>query len=471
MLFSNPFAQTPHVCGTPAEKSAFLVDYQAGVYDDYPMPRMDQMVLPIKVHITGEDDGTGYTPLSQIGRALRHMNIAMEQYDMQFFVQGDVHYIDNSLWHNHEFFFDGADMMTENNVPGAINIYFCADAAGNCGYFSPGRDAIAMNDDCVDEINHTLGHEVGHFLSLPHTFVGWEGTTYDDSQPTPNEIGGRGVELTDGSNCEQSADGFCDTPPDYLSFRWSCNADGVSFQEQFDPSGESFNSDGSLIMSYSTGECRNAFSQEQVDAMRANVNIIRPELLDHNRKFKTIPPCGQVKLSSPGFRDSLFFDEARLTWDAIRDVDYYTLQVSTNFNFSDLVIETTLQDTFYEITNLEFNKNYFWRVSAYAAHAPCHQPSSFSVFSISPFSSTADVAFEDEWTCYFDGNDLVVGLGHRMLDDSQLTIYDIKGRQCHSMIVESALTRTTLPHLSNGAYIVRIVSRQQQASKMLIKYD
>mgnify|MGYP000043822657 FL=1 len=52
------------------------------------------------------------------------------------------------------------------------------------------------------------------------------------------------VEKVDGSNCEYAADGFCDTPPDYLAYRWTCNqSTGTSFGTMLDPNGESFKSD------------------------------------------------------------------------------------------------------------------------------------------------------------------------------------------------------------------------------------
>ena len=64
------------------------------------------------------------------------------------------------------------------------------------------------------------------------------------------------------------ATAFCDTSPDYLNFRWSCNEDSESYQLQTDPDGVNFRSDGTLIMSYSNDECANRFSEEQISAMQ-----------------------------------------------------------------------------------------------------------------------------------------------------------------------------------------------------------
>ena len=57
------------------------------------------------------------------------------------------------------------------------------------------------------------------------------------------------VEKMDGSNCHYAADGFCDTSPDYIDYRWPCNDNLESNVTQMDPNGETFQSDGSLFMS------------------------------------------------------------------------------------------------------------------------------------------------------------------------------------------------------------------------------
>ena len=76
------------------------------------------------------------------------------------------------------------------------------------------------------------------------------------------------VERVDGVNCDIAGDGFCDTPADYLNYRWNCNNQGLSNVTQTDPLGEKLKSDGSLIMSYSSDVCSYRFSEEQIAAMQ-----------------------------------------------------------------------------------------------------------------------------------------------------------------------------------------------------------
>lgn len=120
---------------------------------------------------------------------------------------------------------DGEDMMDENNVDDLLNVYFVSDPAGNCGYFSPSDNGVAVAKSCAMPGGTTIAHEFGHFFSLPHTFYGWEYGIPDDEDQ----------EWVNGANCNSAADGFCDTPPDYLDYRWNCPG-----PLQTDPNGDTF---------------------------------------------------------------------------------------------------------------------------------------------------------------------------------------------------------------------------------------
>ena len=298
LLSAQLVAQTPHPCGTTEGRSKWLIDYQNGMY---PVNRSadEWLIVPMYVHITGEDDGSDYTSSVLVGESMKILNEAFVQSKIQFFLVADYNFIDNSEYHNHSSFGSGRAMMNQHKLPGGLNVFICADAAGNCGYYSGGPDAVVVNNDCLDPVNQTWAHEMGHMLSLPHPFLGWEGTDYEDDAPTPNNIGGRSVEKIDGSNCDFAGDGFCGTPPDYLSYRWSCNSDGESNLTLYDPEGIPFHAQGDIIMSYSTGACRTKFSDDQTDAMAANITNFRSALLDHDREYKPVTDCEKVSLISP----------------------------------------------------------------------------------------------------------------------------------------------------------------------------
>ncbi len=248
------FSQSePAPCGTNLGISPWLRDFQSRIHET---PRNDDMLfLPVQVHVVGTDEGNGYFSRNAVLNAFCTLNADFEQANMQFFLANPINYINNSDYYEHDF--DGGfDMMDENNFPNVINCYIVEDPAGNCGYFFPGVDGIALNKGCTQPNDHTWAHEVGHFLSLPHPFRGWEGVEeFDYSEPAPTMWGNRRVERLDGSNCGFAGDGFCDTAADYLNYRWSCNSSGESSVQQTDPSGATFFSDGRLFMSYSNSAC------------------------------------------------------------------------------------------------------------------------------------------------------------------------------------------------------------------------
>ncbi len=54
-----------------------------------------------------------------------------------------------------------------------------------------------------------------------------------------------------------------------------------------------------------------------------------------------------------------------LKWQQVESVTSYSLQVSLNLNFSDIVVnETGLEETEFQLTDLEYSTSYFWRVNA-----------------------------------------------------------------------------------------------------------
>ena len=70
-----------------------------------------------------------------------------------------------------------------------------------------------------------------------------------------------------GSNCNSAADGFCDTPSDYISYRAFC----PYAQGGRDPQGAQIDPTESLIMSYFADACVDSFTANQKSAMAADI--------------------------------------------------------------------------------------------------------------------------------------------------------------------------------------------------------
>ena len=397
-------------CGAPPGKSEWLKKYQQAPQAHY--RSLDTLVyVPLTIHILGNDAGEGYFSTNKLLDALCKLNADYEQANIVFYVEGDVHYINNSAWYNHETVVEGAEMMFANNVENTINTYFVSDPAGNCGYNLP-YAGIAIKKSCSDANEDTWAHEIGHNLSLPHPFLGWEGGVsydnsipYDYNDPAPPYvtydytffkdtlildtliIDTAWVELVDGSNCQSAADGFCDTEPDYLAFRWLCNGNAQSQQEQTDPTGAKFRSDGTLIMGYAEDDCQARFTSEQIAAMRANLYEEKADYLSNQTPVPAVsdtPPT----LTFPSNDELVQYDDVYLEWEPVENASHYVVQVSLLPNFSSSLAKEYLStEPILLLNDLSSNRTYYWRVRAYNSHSFCTTPSESRQFKTAQLTS------------------------------------------------------------------------------------
>lgn len=386
-VFNNLLAQDLGPCGTPSHKSAWLKKYQLAPQD---FSKMEDTIIyvPLTIHLVGTDEGIGFFSPAKLMDAFCTLNEDFEATNIQFYLEGDINYIYSSAYLNHASVLDGAEMMFEHNIEHTLNCYFVTDPAGNCGYNLP-YAGLAVAKSCADINDHTWAHEVGHALSLPHPFLGWEGGVSHDgsvqhnfNDPAPLTvtydytyfqdtlildtmiIDTAFVEFVDGSNCHLSADGFCDTAPDYIANRWNCNGNDQSFDIQTDPSGATFQSDGTLIMSYANDACSYRFSAEQIAAMRANLVNEKPELLYDQSAEE--PVVGTAELLYPIQDELVQFNNVVLEWEQIPHATHYVLEISRLQNFPTTLTEAYLVDeNSLVLTDLLNQKKYFWRVRAF----------------------------------------------------------------------------------------------------------
>ncbi|MCB0586532.1 MAG: zinc-dependent metalloprotease [Phaeodactylibacter sp.] len=413
-------AQAPRAeinpCGTPPGKSEWLKKYQQNPQAHFRSVDTT-LYVPLTIHLVGQDNGSGYFSQAQLLDVLCRLNSDYEEANIQFFIEGDINYLPNSAWNDHETVLEGAEMMFLNNVEHTINTYFVSNPAGNCGYNLP-YAGIAMRKGCAGASDHTWAHEIGHNLSVQHPFLGWEGgVSYDGSvghnfsDPAPLTvtydytyfkdtliidtliIDTALVELVDGSNCQIAADGFCDTSPDYIAQRWNCNIDGESPQEQTDPTGAKFRSDGSLIMGYANDACQSRFTPEQIAAMRAN---LYEEKADYLYNQTPLPPVSSnpVTIVFPQEDELVQFDNIYLEWEPLENATHYLVQVSPVPSFTGSLatnyIITTNSITLPEA--LTIDRNYYWRVRGYNSHSFCNPETANMRFRTAQLSAVNNIA-------------------------------------------------------------------------------
>ncbi len=322
-----------------------------------------ELFIPVVIHIVGNDNGNGYFPKEQAFQLICELNRQYIPASIRFFLADTFYYINNSRYYNHDWS-AGYEMMDVHNVFNAMNVYIVQNPSDACGYaYYPGggpgngRGGIALAKACSRPGNSTLPHEVGHYLSLPHTFDNW------------NSSGAS--EFVNGSNCASAGDYFCDTPADFLDFRWNCPYTG----SKLDLNGDPYQPDGSFFMSYSIEPCGKRFSQEQMDAMRISRTQDRPYL--NSIPAPTFYPEQITTLLTPS--DSAIVPTAgfMLRWNAVPGATEYVGMITpiNSFTFSTVKFFTT--DTFFHVAQgLENDKSYHWKVSPISPYYPCVDPDS-----------------------------------------------------------------------------------------------
>ena len=348
-LWANSLqAQEP--CGTVMPESTLEWIRSHRFYEN---PVADRTIyrVPIQFHIVGTDSGAGYYPANEVFRMLCQLNEDFEPVGFQFYVNTAFNYINNTSYYDHDYD-AGYDMMFEHNVPNRVNVYIVESPAGNCGYFAGWPDAVAVAKSCSGNGSTTLTHELGHFFSLPHTFSGWEGA-YDSNNNLTDEPPNNQQERVNGSNCANAGDGFCDTPPDYISYRWQCP---LSFFLT-DPLGVQFKPDANYYMSYSSDVCQSQFSEEQISAMRTYLTEQHNDLVGNPTNFDDTE-LQETEIFYPAPNSTaLNNNQVLFAWKDV-GADRYFVEITQYGSPTGTNISTFVEDTSY-IANLDANLTYY----------------------------------------------------------------------------------------------------------------
>ncbi|MEE9438260.1 MAG: T9SS type A sorting domain-containing protein [Saprospiraceae bacterium] len=497
-LYSSTVAQTTLLpCGTAPQKSEWLKNYQKDP-QHFALRSGEILWVPLSITIVGQDSGKGYLSERVVHEALCTLNTDYSDAEIQFYIANPLRYLNNSLYFNNSNVLIGAEMMFANNLENMINIYFVGSAAGFCGYNLP-YAGIAISANCVGSGDHTWAHELGHNLSLPHPFLGWEGgishdgsigTNYNISAPEKVQydytyfqdtlildtmiIDTAYVEKMDGSNCEYAADGFCDTAPDYLYSRWQCDINnGESEQEQTDPNGVKFKSDGSLFMSYALDHCSNRFSQEQIAAMRANLIDEKSHLLG-NEIVPDLVNDDEVEVTVPEKDQDIYFENVFIEWEPVENATAYSIQLALTPTYGLTVFDTIVYDNSFIIQKLKFpNKMHYFRIKGFNEYHFCSDFHAAGNF----FASEDPLSIREKQlslitiapTVLKKGDHLTVSNPNK--EDIDIVVSDIHG----TIIIKktsNAIT-TTMPtnELTSGIYLVSFINEKTIKTKKIIITD
>ncbi|MDZ4844065.1 MAG: T9SS type A sorting domain-containing protein [Chitinophagales bacterium] len=442
----SAYSQQSGYCGTqmPEEMTTWLKQYKQSGASAAKQADEGIYYIPLKIHLVGTNDGSGYHKISSILDGLCHLNEQYEQVGFHFYIYGDINYVNNTALYEHTSFNVG-NIITQTKTADVANIYYVQDPAGNCGYFSGWRDFMAIAKSCAGPTNSTVAHELGHYFSLPHTFSGWEGRNVSDPAESDDE-------RVNGSNCNNAGDYFCDTPADFISDRWGCPYNNT----KVDYVGTPYAVDGSLYMSYANDACQDKFSPEQIEAMRLYLLTERSDLLNHSAPI--IDSVGEtISIYPPNGTLGVPANFAQLKWKKTTGATHYNLQVTRYFNGNFSNVDLVLQDTTYMLTNLEPGYNYRWRVRPFNEGNTCSSYTAYSSFvtraatAIVPSFSVSNISCPGE-------------------TDGSISIGASGGTGPYSYDWSTGTTGQSLVNLTEGNYFLTITDAAG-ADSLVISFD
>ena len=241
----------------------------------------DITYVPIKIHLLGRDDNTGYADLDALNDALAELNKKFQPINVEFYFSGsDFNYYANSQFYNgNQTEQQGLTFHNNNGHGNAVNLYIARTVrannivVGGWAFLEPQIQQFnrmwvytqGLND------NKTLIHEMGHYFGLEHTFNNSEHENSFERELVTRNNSGPSPRLS--ANCDVTGDFICDTPSDPFGRPNTnvidCNYVGTAADlnnDQFDPIVDN-------IMGYNFCDT-NTLTQGQYDRMTEGTLIV-----------------------------------------------------------------------------------------------------------------------------------------------------------------------------------------------------
>ena len=235
--------------------------------------KAEENKIPLKIHIVRDSNGKDGLNPDILEYLITELNTTFKEAYISFYIFENIDFINNNDLN--QFKKGNEDLLLNNYSEGIINIYFMdkvlnASEKSICGYNVDDIDKniVVLKNSCATN-GSSFAHEIGHFFSLLHTHGNTNSTV---------------LELVDGSNCDTTGDGICDTPADPgLSLQTIDNFCAYVGSEK-DANGNVYRPDTKNIMSYSRKACRNHFTPQQLARMYGFYKTIKsdidPEYID-----------------------------------------------------------------------------------------------------------------------------------------------------------------------------------------------
>lgn len=238
--------------------------------------------IPIQVHVVVNSSGEK-VDINAVYEDIKSLNKIYANENLQFVLCNNIDYIYSDEFFVIDNYQEQNRLVNAYNLPNTMDVFYVANALTFnmpiCGYASLGWSTdgyIFVLNGCTGY--RTLAHEVGHYLSLSHTFET-----------------GLGVEFVNGTNCSTTGDLVCDTPAD-PNLNQNINYSACTYSgTQKDPNGDVYNPLPKNIMSYYYTSCTSSLTGGQLQRARYYYDNIAANMLscsykpDFLSKFYALP--------------------------------------------------------------------------------------------------------------------------------------------------------------------------------------
>lgn len=441
--------------------------------------------IPVVFHLVRKTDGAGGARPVDVLAQVCAMNqfFSAQGTNIQFLLQ-EINEINSFQAYFLHFDPEGEQLMIDNKREGVINVFMLGDANSDSqtsgvtlAYYSSEFDWIVIRKDEINETSETLVHELGHYLSLPHPFRGWDFEPYDpnvhgeqvsDFSPSTNYPSSIANEWQDGSNCETAGDEICDTPPDYnhAAFDWLCNYMGGAK----DPGGTLIDPNEKNIMGYFISCVGKEFTEQQKALMGADLfNRVLEGSIERGTSADGGILSGVPQLEVPsdeGNRNN--YEAIQFDWEKIDNIQGYVFQVDDSPSFAFGTLERFTKGSSYLLEAGDYfepNKRYYWRVKAFNANSVCESWSTPFSFTTGLSTAVEEPVLTANWQLQPNpvsaGTSFFLQLDSPEAAEGLLQIYDITGRQigASQRLAVSAGAQhlpISLGDLSSGLYLLKV---------------
>ncbi len=464
-----------------------LLENKQAIKDGLAIPR-EEIYVPLKFHLVADSDGFGRVGLDDVFDQLCALNEEFIDTDLRFYIDDGFNFIDSDqVFSGPDQGIAVAEMIRAVRDVGSesVNIFITERARASSGiengtvlgFYANANDWMVVRQNQIGNNENTLAHEIGHYFSLMHPHFGWDREPWDANiHGNPvliTRTDGVRVELVDGSNCDESGDFICDTPPDYnFGFGWNQSCPTFNL-DVMDRNGDTIRPMQNNFMSYFLGCVDYTFTSEQNELIMADFMSSRRRAIRTGFVPNTAEIENTLELVSPENNTTTeFFDGVELTWTPVENASQYAVVLRSG---PDEIIRFVDQPNVF-ITELKPDEIYTWSVTPFNDGFTCAERKTNILRTNNITTSTEDPAFAE--TVTVQPNPIRNGENSSIIVESTkslqatLSIYGLDGKIVLSdkVAIQSGKNQINLRtnEFESGVFILSLSTSEGNITRRLI---